>query len=198
MAWCSAMLQALCWTSLPDVVPIAARCTRISRPDLIWPGGPSFLLAAIFRINQTYTVVAVGLLGYIPPYPSTNIHPTMSAMDPRVQRILSVIDRDFRDDLSICSLASVVNISPSRLNSIFRMETGLSVKQYLKMYRLLKARELLESTFFSIKETMANVGIKDESHFVRDFEKTFGLSPTRYRKMFHEGILTRAGAAQSG
>ncbi len=110
-------------------------------------------------------------------------------MDPRVQAVLNLIDNGFTGDLCICSLAKAVNISPSRLNSIFRVETGVSVKQYVKMCRLYKARELLETTFFSIKEVMVNVGIRDESHFVRDFEKAFGLSPARYRKIFHNGTV---------
>jgi hypothetical protein len=34
---------------------------------------------------------------------------------------------------------------------------------------------------------MAGVGVSDESHFVRDFKKTCGLAPARYRERFLRG-----------
>jgi len=33
----------------------------------------------------------------------------------------------------------------------------------------------------SVKQIMKMVGIRDESHFVRDFQRTYGLSPLTYR-----------------
>ena len=54
-----------------------------------------------------------------------------------------------------------------------------------------KARELLESDEHSqlgIKEIATHVGFGDLSHFVRDFETRFGLSPKRYR-------ITKGGAS---
>ncbi len=48
-----------------------------------------------------------------------------------------------------------------------------------------QARKLLEETFLSVKQIMSAVGLKDESHFTRDFKKAYGLSPVRYRLTFH-------------
>ena len=120
-----------------------------------------------------------------------------NVMDRRVQAIINIIERDMGRDLPLEALAAHVNLSPSRLSSIFKMEMGISVKQYLKSRRLVRARGILENTFLSIKETMASVGISDESHFVRDFEKEFGLSPSRYRAMYsrcysERGIIVSA------
>lgn len=44
------------------------------------------------------------------------------------------------------------------------------------------ATTLLVTTFLSIKEIIAQVGFKDESHFVRDFKRIYGVTPTEYRK----------------
>ena len=47
---------------------------------------------------------------------------------------------------------------------------------------------MLETTRLSVKQVMAGVGLSDESHFVRDFKKTCGLTPARYRQLFqHKG-----------
>jgi transcriptional regulator GlxA family with amidase domain len=58
----------------------------------------------------------------------------------------------------------------------------MSPRQFLKTVRLQAARDLLETTFLSVKEVMARAGYNDPSHFVRDFEKMFGESPYRYRQ----------------
>ena len=42
-----------------------------------------------------------------------------------------------------------------------------------------KARYLLETSLLSVKEITHSVGLNDESHFVRDFKKAYGVPPTR-------------------
>lgn len=49
-----------------------------------------------------------------------------------------------------------------------------------------RAQELLETTFLSVKEIMAKVGVTDESHFVRDFKRFHGCTPAQYRARFHD------------
>ena len=45
-----------------------------------------------------------------------------------------------------------------------------------------EATVLLSTTFLSVKEIMVRVGFGDESHFVKDFKKIYGITPTEYRK----------------
>lgn len=47
-----------------------------------------------------------------------------------------------------------------------------------------RAKDLLESSFLSVKEIAFQVGLNDESHFVRDFKSTYGFSPALYRSHF--------------
>ena len=47
-----------------------------------------------------------------------------------------------------------------------------------------RAKDLLESSFLSVKEIAFQVGLNDESHFVRDFKSTYGYSPALYRSHF--------------
>jgi AraC family transcriptional regulator of arabinose operon len=105
-------------------------------------------------------------------------------MEPRIQRVVLLMTDELRRDVSIKELAQSVNLSSSRLRHLFKDETGLSIKQYLKAQRMQKAKELLESTFLSIKEIMPRIGIKDKSHFTRAFKKLYGLSPAKYRSQY--------------
>ena len=47
--------------------------------------------------------------------------------------------------------------------------------------RQLRAKELLASTFLSVKEVMSSAGLTDMSHFVRDYKLTFGETPSQTR-----------------
>lgn len=57
----------------------------------------------------------------------------------------------------------------------------MSIGEYLKNLRMQKAGELLETTSLSVKEVGAAVGMLDQSHFVRAFKKSYGLTPSQYR-----------------
>lgn len=56
---------------------------------------------------------------------------------------------------------------------------------YLKKLRIEMARKLLETTFLTNQQIIIKVGIYDESHFIKDFKKAYGLLPSEYRKRHH-------------
>jgi transcriptional regulator GlxA family with amidase domain len=120
-------------------------------------------------------------------------------MDHRVDRVIERMERDLNKPLQLETLAQLVNLSSSRLRHAFRAQTGESPGQYLKRLRMGRAKDLLETTFLTVKEIMYSVGIRDESHFVREFEKAYGMSPTRYRARGAKPVRTprRVTSAES-
>ena len=103
-------------------------------------------------------------------------------MDLRVQRVITLMEHDLDRHLSAADLAKEVNLSPWRLCHIFKTETHVSLRQYRRTLRMERARILLETSFLSVKEIMTEVGVSDESHFVRDFKSAYGMPPTTFRK----------------
>ena len=106
-------------------------------------------------------------------------------MDLRVQKTQQMMRDNLHKELSLGKFASSVNLSVWRFCHVFRSEVGMSPIQYLRFLRMERAKHLLESSFLSIKEIGHLVGLKDESHFVRDFKKAYGLSPKCYRVLFN-------------
>ncbi len=102
-------------------------------------------------------------------------------VDSRITAALAYIDRHYGGQLSIHDLASMVGLSPSRFAHLFKEITGFSIMKYLKLVRLEAAKRLLAETNDGIKSVAAAVNLPDRSHFVRDFRKVHGVSPTRYR-----------------
>lgn len=91
---------------------------------------------------------------------------------------------DVRGELSLSEFAQSVNLSVWRLCHIFKSDVGMPPIRYLRLLRMERARNLLESSFLSVKEIAFQVGLNDESHFVRDFKSTYGFSPALYRTHF--------------
>lgn len=102
-------------------------------------------------------------------------------MDLRVQKVITLMEHGFGRQLSLAALARAVNLSPWRLCHIFKIETRVTPLQYLRSLRMERAKILLATTFLSVKEIMTEVGVSDESHFVRDFKSAYGVSPARFR-----------------
>jgi transcriptional regulator GlxA family with amidase domain len=118
-------------------------------------------------------------------------------MDHRVMKTQQIMRDNLHRELSLHGLASSVNLSVWRFSHIFRSDVGMSPIQYLRFLRMERARHLLETSFLSIKEIGHNVGLNDESHFVRDFKKAYGTSPSLYRHLQESTPVKRASATSA-
>lgn len=99
-----------------------------------------------------------------------------------VKQALEIIWRDYQKDLSLQDVADALGISPQYLSKLFKEEKGQSFKEYLTSLKMQKARELIESTEFSLQEIAAYVGYNDYKHFSVIFKKHFGMTASAYRK----------------
>ena len=103
-------------------------------------------------------------------------------MDRRIELITSKIKANTAASWDIPALAALVNLSPSRFRHLFKQETGTTPAQYLKEFRLRRAEKMLRTTFLSVKQIVKKVGLGSNSHFVHDFRRIHGMTPTSYRR----------------
>ena len=106
----------------------------------------------------------------------------MTTMDARVLRVLKTIARDLGKPQVVKDLAVQLRLSPSRLEHLFKKETGRGIKAFLREARLTRAEELLQDPTLQIKEVAAAVGYADASDFAHDFRKHYGQSPSQTRR----------------
>ena len=116
----------------------------------------------------------------------------VKTMDARVRKVIELMRSGFHRPVDIDELARSVNLTPSRLRHLFKAETGAPPARYLRTLRMRKAESLLAGTFMRVKEIASVVGAKDESHFMRDFKKLYGLTPSQYRATVHAPDAERA------
>jgi two-component system response regulator YesN len=100
-----------------------------------------------------------------------------------VERIKKYILDNYREDISLEKLSQLFFVSPSYLSHLFKLTTGESYSDFLKMTRLSSAKQLLESQpGLKVYEVCYLVGYKEYKYFSIQFKSTFGISPTSIRK----------------
>jgi len=102
-------------------------------------------------------------------------------MDPRIQRVIAVIDDDCHQRLSLEGMARMAQMSSSRLRHKFKCELGVTPTVYLQNVRMRRAAELLKDENLSIKEVRAAIGLESDSYFTHLCERIHGLSPSRIK-----------------
>lgn len=102
-------------------------------------------------------------------------------MDRRIEQVLNLMKQNLHRRLSLSEIALNVNLSPSYLRQLFRSEIGFTPMHYLTLLRMRKAKELLETTFLTVKEIRFKVGAGDKSRFVQNFKQVYGMTPKQCR-----------------
>ncbi|MBA3915067.1 MAG: AraC family transcriptional regulator [Acidobacteriales bacterium] len=123
-------------------------------------------------------------------YQSSNPAPHSS----RVIYALQLLQRASSEN-PIEEVARAINVSSSRLRHLVKQETGISPTQFIKESRLRCAKKLLVSSTLLVKQVMWEAGFTDLSHFVRDYKKMFGETPSETRSREFAAIMLLDHAA---
>ena len=102
-------------------------------------------------------------------------------MAERVKRVIELMQDDPSRNFTLGKMAESVNLSAPYFCYLFKTIVGVPPAKYLKSLRMQQAATLLTTTFLSVKEVVRRVGLTDESHFVRDFKRLYGMTPSEYR-----------------
>jgi len=104
----------------------------------------------------------------------------------RVQRINmdhinAYISKHIASKINVAQLAGCVFLCESQFYALFKQQVGMTPHQYLIQKRFILAKELLESTVFSLSQIAETCGFANQSSFTRTFTKMQGRSPSKYR-----------------
>jgi AraC-like DNA-binding protein len=102
-------------------------------------------------------------------------------LDARVTHIEQIISQSHPDELTIISLAKMVHLSESRLRSLFRAESGISLYRYMLWHKIRYATNHIMAGN-SVNDAAMDAGFTDSSHFHKMMVKIFGISPSGFLK----------------
>src|SRR3569832_524663 len=99
-------------------------------------------------------------------------------------RAKDLADARYFDALDVDDLARAAGLSRAHFSREFRRAFGEPPHAYLLTRRLERAAALLRNTDRSVAEICFSVGLASVGSFTSSFTRTFGESPTAYRKRF--------------
>jgi two-component system response regulator YesN len=97
-----------------------------------------------------------------------------------VKDIDTYLQEHFHEQINLEHLGVHVNRNPAYISRLYKIETGLNIKDRLKNLRISAARAMLEQGNVSVKEVAFSVGFSDPNYFSTVFKKETGLSATDY------------------
>lgn len=89
------------------------------------------------------------------------------------------IDNHFRETISLDQLAAYVELNRFTLAKRFRLHFGVSPHRYLCEVRVRHAQSLMEKGLRPT-DIASEVGFFDQSHLIRHFKRTCGMTPREY------------------
>lgn len=99
----------------------------------------------------------------------------------RLLRIQTFVNCNYANDITIDTIASHIGMNRSSFCSFFKRQKGITFTEYLNVYRLSIACEMLRYTEKQIGDVAVSVGVPDVPYFCRLFKKKYGVTPTAYR-----------------
>jgi len=100
-----------------------------------------------------------------------------------VSYALSYIHENYAGKILIRDIAEHLNISTRYLSKVFFQHMNLTILNYINIYRINQAIDLMTHTNLTLTTIATQIGLKDSQHFSRLFHTIIGISPNRYRKL---------------
>jgi len=100
----------------------------------------------------------------------------------RMNRAVSrFIERRYQERITSKDFERAFPLSFRQLSRRFKSDLGLSVFEYLRVFRMLRASIYINTTDMKILSVAYECGYESISSFFSDFKKVFGLSPAEFR-----------------
>ena len=103
--------------------------------------------------------------------------------DRRLRQVLSYIEGNLSQDISLGDIAAVAGVSVSHFKSLFRESVGLPAHQYLIRRRVDRAKSLLHEGKLSVSQIALETGFAHQSHLAHHMRRVLGVSPKKLREM---------------
>lgn len=117
---------------------------------------------------------------------STKLGGRSTSRDPittdRFNEALQYMEDRLEQEITREELANLYHMNPVYFSRAFQKIYKLTPMQMLRKLRLQHAKQLLESTDYTMEHISQNCGYYDASHFSKVFHNVYGKGPAEYRK----------------
>ncbi|MBQ3556238.1 MAG: helix-turn-helix transcriptional regulator [Oscillospiraceae bacterium] len=148
-------------------------------PDLVFDclQGKGDVLSALSIKNFVSRVLLSGLSEH-----TVTLHPR--TLSPVILAAVEYINSNLTAKLKTTEVADHCFVSKSTLTKHFQKELSVSVQQYLYDSLLSEASRILLKENLSMLALSERLGFSDQFYFARRFKAKYGVSPSKYKKIF--------------
>ena len=172
----------------------AIKSKRVVRPFICNPETVRKIKGCIAEIKED-NLNEIKLLGYVYVIlgivmENIGFETSETAIDPQLSsRLLFYLDENFKDNITLDSLAAAFGYNPSYLSRYFKSCFHVGINQYLTIIRLKNALMLMHENKHNITYCAMESGFNSMRTFYRVFFNEFQCSPKEY--------LTKMGLSQN-
>ena len=128
---------------------------------------------------QELSILATNLIEGITREVSSNAYSGSSQI---IKLAIQNINENYRNKISLKTVADHLHTNPSYLSTLFKQEMGSTFTDYLNQVRINKSCELLADSRLSLIDISIQSGFDDQSYFTKVFRKIKDTTPKDYRK----------------
>lgn len=104
----------------------------------------------------------------------------------KVVEALDFIQNHYLSGISLKDVATATHTSPSHLATLFKKNTGYSIGEWIIKSRLTEACSHLLHSSMPISLIVEKLGWSDQTHFIRQFKKAYGITPAAWRRKYQK------------
>lgn len=101
-------------------------------------------------------------------------------------QIIEFLEANVGLNVTMDELCSRFHYGKTYLSRLFKNETGVSIMQYFRHIKVVKAKKLLRRGVFSYEQIAQQLSISSPQYFVRIFKKDANMTPREYLKSVRE------------
>ena len=98
-----------------------------------------------------------------------------------VERAIHFFRNNYSSQIKVSDIANYLCITRSYLYKLFQNSFQMSVQEFLTIFRISRAKELLSTTTLSMEHVAASCGYQNTLVFSKAFKRNMGCTPTVYR-----------------
>lgn len=105
----------------------------------------------------------------------------------RLKPVLDYIDLHYAEEISLQTLAGLLNVTPEYFCHLFKKTTGVRPISYVNQVRINKSKELLlDNVQHEMKDIAHQVGFESASYYGAMFKKMERLTPGAFRRSYQK------------
>ena len=97
---------------------------------------------------------------------------------------LNYIQKHYTTKILQEDIALQLHISIRYLSKLFKSYMGVTLSNYINIYRINRSIKLMQDTDLTLTEIALQVGFKDSQHYSKVFMNIINATPSHYRKMY--------------